>query len=76
MVRLRLGSGRAGRHVFLYNLFHENVSEWLPEVIGYMLILVGIAVIIRTLVSIRGLLGRDQAPHGRAAQRTTRSWRS
>ena len=46
----------------LYNLFDENVSEWLPEVIGYMLILVGIAVIIRTWVSIRGLLDASKLP--------------
>ena len=39
----------------LYNLFGDNVSTWLPNVIGYMLILVGIAVAIRTFVTIRGL---------------------
>jgi uncharacterized membrane protein YfcA len=46
----------------LYNLFGDDVSSWLPDVIGYMLILVGIAVLIRTFVTIRGLLDASKLP--------------
>src|SRR6476646_2168448 len=38
----------------LYNVF-GNINVWLPDVIGYALILVGIAVAIRTFVTIRRL---------------------
>ena len=46
----------------LYNLFGDNVSSWLPDLIGYMLVLVGVAVLIRTFVSIRGLLDASKLP--------------
>ncbi len=46
----------------LYNLFGDNVSSWLPRLIGYMLILVGIAVVIRTFVTIRGLIDATKVP--------------
>jgi uncharacterized membrane protein YfcA len=46
----------------LYNLFGDNVANWLPDVIGYMLIAVGIAVLIRTFVTIRGLLDASKLP--------------
>jgi uncharacterized membrane protein YfcA len=46
----------------LYNVFGDNVSTWLPNVIGYMLILVGIAVAIRTFITIRGLYDASKLP--------------
>jgi uncharacterized membrane protein YfcA len=46
----------------LYNLLGDNVNSWLPEVIGYTLVAVGIAVVIRTFVTIRGLWSRHQLP--------------
>ena len=46
----------------LYNVFGDNISTWLPNVIGYMLILVGIAVAIRTFITIRGLYDASKLP--------------
>ena len=51
----------------LYNLFGGNVNTWLPNVIGYTLIAVGIAVAIRTFVTIRGLWDHHEAAHRRRA---------
>ena len=51
----------------LYNVF-GNINAWLPDVIGFTLVLVGIAVAIRTFVTIRGLWDATQA-----ARRTARS---
>jgi uncharacterized protein len=45
----------------LYNVF-GNVNAWLPDVIGFTLVLVGIAVAIRTFVSIRGLWDASKLP--------------
>jgi uncharacterized protein len=45
----------------LYNVF-GNINVWLPDVIGYALILVGIAVAIRTFVTIRGLWDATKLP--------------
>jgi uncharacterized membrane protein YfcA len=45
----------------LYNVF-GNINVWLPDVIGYALILVGIAVAIRTFVTIRGLWDASKLP--------------
>jgi uncharacterized membrane protein YfcA len=45
----------------LYNVF-GNINAWLPDVIGYALILVGIAVAIRTFVTIRGLWDASKLP--------------
>src|SRR6476620_6225027 len=45
----------------LYNVF-GNVNAWLPDVIGFTLVLVGIAVAIRTFVSIRGLWEASNLP--------------
>ena len=45
----------------LYNVF-GNINAWLPDVIGYALILVGIAVAIRTFVTIRGLWDATKLP--------------
>jgi len=45
----------------LYNVF-GNINAWLPDVIGYALILVGIAVAIRTFVTIRGLWDATTLP--------------
>jgi uncharacterized membrane protein YfcA len=39
----------------LYHLFGNNINSWLPHVIGYALVLVGIAVAIRTFATIRGI---------------------
>jgi hypothetical protein len=46
----------------LYNLFGSNIDTWLPDVIGYTLIAVGIAVAIRTFISIRGLWDASKLP--------------
>ncbi len=46
----------------LYNLFGDSVSTWLPRLIGYMLVAVGIAVAIRTFVTIRGLYDASKLP--------------
>jgi uncharacterized membrane protein YfcA len=46
----------------LWHLFNGNVDEWLPEVIGYSLVLVGIVVAVRTFVSIRGLWSHRHLP--------------
>ena len=45
----------------LYNVF-GNVNAWLPDVIGFTLVLVGIAVAIRTFVTIRGLWDASKLP--------------
>jgi uncharacterized membrane protein YfcA len=45
----------------LYNVF-GNINVWLPDVIGYALILVGIAVAIRTFITIRGLWDATKLP--------------
>jgi len=45
----------------LYNVFH-SVNSWLPDAIGYALILVAVAVIIRTFVTIRGLWDHTKLP--------------
>jgi uncharacterized membrane protein YfcA len=46
----------------LYNLLGSNIDAWLPDVIGYALIAVGIAVAIRTFVTIRGLWDSSKLP--------------
>ena len=46
----------------LYHLFGGNINSWLPDVIGYALVLVGIAVAIRTFVTIRGILDATTLP--------------
>jgi uncharacterized protein len=46
----------------LYNLLGSNINSWLPDVIGYALILVGIAVAVRTFVTIRGLWDASKIP--------------
>jgi uncharacterized protein len=46
----------------LYNLFGDNINSWLPEVIGIALVLVGIAVAIRTFVAVRWALNADLLP--------------
>jgi uncharacterized protein len=46
----------------LYHLFGGDINSWLPDVIGYALVLVGIAVAIRTFVTIRGLLDATKLP--------------
>ena len=46
----------------LYHLFSGNINSWLPEVIGFALLLVGIAVAIRTFVTIRGLIDPATLP--------------
>ncbi len=46
----------------LYNLLGANIDAWLPNVIGYALILVGIAVAVRTFVTIRGLWDTSRLP--------------
>lgn len=46
----------------LYNLLGSNINSWLPDVIGYALILVGIAVAVRTFVSVRGLWDASKIP--------------
>ncbi len=46
----------------LYNLFGDDVSSWLPDAIGIMLLLVGIAVVIRTFVTIRGVMDANKLP--------------
>jgi uncharacterized protein len=46
----------------LYNLFGANINTWLPEAIGYTLVAVGIAVAVRTFVSIRGLWDASKLP--------------
>jgi uncharacterized protein len=46
----------------LYNLLGDNINSWLPKVIGYTLIAVGIAVAIRTFVTIRGLWDASKLP--------------
>jgi uncharacterized protein len=46
----------------LYNLLHVDVNRWLPNVIGYTLVAVGIAVCIRTFVTIRGLWDASKLP--------------
>ena len=45
----------------LYNVF-GNINDWLPDAIGITLILVGVAVAIRTLVTIRGLWDASKLP--------------
>ncbi|HYX85599.1 MAG TPA: sulfite exporter TauE/SafE family protein [Gaiellales bacterium] len=45
----------------LYNVF-GNINDWLPDAIGITLILVGIAVAIRTFVTIRGLWDASKLP--------------
>ncbi|MGH3139746.1 MAG: sulfite exporter TauE/SafE family protein [Gaiellales bacterium] len=45
----------------LYNVF-GNINAWLPDVIGITLVLVGIAVAIRTFVTIRGLWDASKLP--------------
>jgi uncharacterized membrane protein YfcA len=45
----------------LYNVFGD-INSWLPDVIGFTLILVGIAVAIRTFVTIRGLWNAKHLP--------------
>jgi uncharacterized protein len=47
---------------WLYNVFGGNINAWLPDVIGYALVLVGIAVAIRTFVTIRGLMDASKLP--------------
>jgi uncharacterized protein len=46
----------------LYHLLGDEVNDWLPEVIGYTLVLVGIAVVVRTFVTIRGLWSAKDLP--------------
>jgi hypothetical protein len=46
----------------LYHWFNGNVNAWLPDVIGYTLVLVGIAVAIRTFVTIRGVWDAKKLP--------------
>jgi uncharacterized membrane protein YfcA len=46
----------------LYNLLGSNINSWLPNVIGYALILVGIAVAVRTFITIRGLWDTSNLP--------------
>jgi uncharacterized membrane protein YfcA len=46
----------------LYHLFGGDVNSWLPNVIGYALVLVGIAVAIRTFVTIRGIMDVTKLP--------------
>ena len=46
----------------LYNLLGSNINSWLPDVIGYALILVGIAVAVRTFITIRGLWDTSKLP--------------
>src|SRR4051794_32090092 len=46
----------------LYNIFGDNVNDWLPTVIGYTLVLVAVAVVVRTFVTIRGLWSKDVLP--------------
>jgi uncharacterized protein len=46
----------------LYHLFGGDVNTWLPDVIGVALVLVGIAVAIRTFVTIRGMLDPSKLP--------------
>jgi uncharacterized membrane protein YfcA len=46
----------------LYHLFGGDINSWLPEVIGIALVLVGIAVAIRTFVAIRWMLNADSMP--------------
>jgi uncharacterized protein len=46
----------------LYHLFGDDIDAWLPTVIGYALVLVGIAVAIRTFVTIRGLWDASKLP--------------
>ena len=52
----------------LYHWFGGNVNSWLPDVIGYTLVLVGIAVAIRTFVIDPRPVGREQAAQGRPAE--------
>jgi uncharacterized membrane protein YfcA len=51
----------AGTYV-LYNVFGEGINDWLPNVIGFTLVAVGIAVAIRTFVTIRGLWDASKLP--------------
>jgi uncharacterized protein len=46
----------------LYHIPAGNIESWLPTVIGYTLVAVGIAVIIRTFVTIRGLWSARDLP--------------
>lgn len=46
----------------LYNFLGGNIDQWLPKVIGYTLIAVGIAVAVRTFVTIRGLWDAAKLP--------------
>ena len=48
----------------LYNIFGQtnDINSWLPNVIGYALILVGIAVAIRTFVHLRWIANPDLLP--------------
>jgi uncharacterized protein len=46
----------------LWHLFGGGVDDWLPEVIGVSLILVGVGVAVRTFVSIRGLWDHRNLP--------------
>jgi uncharacterized protein len=46
----------------LYHLPVGNIDSWLPSVIGYTLIAVAIAVVIRTFVTVRGLWDARDLP--------------
>src|SRR3954454_7474214 len=46
----------------LWNLFDGGVDDWLPKLIGFCLIFVGIGVAVRTFVSIRGLWDHRHFP--------------
>ena len=46
----------------LWNLFDGGVDDWLPKLIGFSLIFVGIGVAVRTFVSIRGLWDHRSLP--------------
>ena len=46
----------------LYNVFGDDINSWLPNVIGITLVAVGIAVAIRTFVTIRGLWDASKLP--------------
>ena len=46
----------------LWNLFDGGVDDWLPKLIGFSLIFVGIGVSVRTFVSVRGLWDHRSLP--------------
>jgi uncharacterized membrane protein YfcA len=46
----------------LYNLFGDNIDQWLPTAVGIALVFVGIGVAVRTFVSIRGLWDAGKLP--------------